>query len=71
MIAATLKTLSARQTTLIVSHRLTALSFADTIITLDGGRIVEQGYHASLMAGDNYYSRNYQLQEMEARLHAD
>jgi len=70
-ISATLQKLSARQTTLIVSHRLAALSFADTIITMDGGRIVEQGNHAGLMAGDNYYSRNYKLQEMEAQLHAD
>jgi ATP-binding cassette subfamily B protein len=70
-ISATLQEVSVRQTTLIVSHRLTALSFADTIITLDAGQIVGQGDHNALMGGDNYYSRNFKLQEMEAQLHAD
>jgi ATP-binding cassette subfamily B protein len=70
-ISETLRHTSARQTTLIVSHRLSALSFADSIITLDAGRIVNQGNHDTLMAGDNYYSRNYRLQEMEAQLHAN
>jgi ATP-binding cassette subfamily B protein len=70
-ISATLQRVSARQTTLIVSHRLSALSFADTIITLEAGRIADQGNHRMLMAGDNYYSRNFKLQEMEAQLDAN
>ena len=69
-ITAALRQVAARQTTLIVSHRLGAVQFADHIITLDAGRIVDQGDHHSLMAGDNYYSRNFKLQEMEAQLHA-
>ena len=44
------------KTTIFVSHRLSSTTSADKIVVLDGGRLVEQGKHAELMAkGGRYY----------------
>ncbi len=53
------------RTLVMASHRLGALSFADHIITLRNGRIVESGTHAQLMASNGYYAKTYRLQEIE------
>jgi len=49
------------RTTLLVSNRLSALRRADTILVLDGGRIVEQGTHIQLLGREGIYSRTAQL----------
>ncbi|MEJ2095556.1 MAG: ABC transporter ATP-binding protein [Deltaproteobacteria bacterium] len=60
----TIRALAGEKTVLIVSHRIAAIQFADTIISLHQGRIVEQGSHAALIANDRYYARTFQLQEI-------
>ncbi len=50
------------RTTLVIAHRLATVVNADRIIVLDGGRIVAQGRHDELMAGDGVYSRLARLQ---------
>jgi len=67
----TVRSLSESRTIIIVSHRMSAVRFADTIITLDGGRIVESGHHQTLMAAGGYYARTYRLQEIEEDWHAN
>ncbi|MGH3095066.1 MAG: AAA family ATPase [Streptosporangiales bacterium] len=52
--------LRAGRTTVIVSHNLAAVRDADTIIVLDGGRVVERGDHRSLLARDGAYALLYQ-----------
>ncbi len=64
----TIRQKAGQKTIIIVSHRLSAVSFADQIICLDRGRVVESGTHAQLMASDNYYARTFQLQEIEEDL---
>jgi ATP-binding cassette subfamily B protein len=54
------------RTVLIVSHRLSAVRFADRIIELHNGRIVATGDHSRMMSSSEYYRRTYRLQEMEA-----
>ena len=49
-------------TTVIVSHRITTVMNADNIIVMDGGKIVESGNHAELVAHGGIYKRIYDLQ---------
>jgi ATP-binding cassette, subfamily B, multidrug efflux pump len=63
--------MSRTKTTIIVSHRLSALSFADNIIVLDNGKIIASGTHARLMEQNTYYTGTYQLQEIEEAFYAE
>jgi ATP-binding cassette subfamily B protein len=49
--------------TVLVSHRFTTVRMADLIVVLAGGRIVEQGSHAELMAAGGGYAELYRLQK--------
>jgi ATP-binding cassette, subfamily B, multidrug efflux pump len=44
--------------------------FADQIIALDQGRIIERGTHADLLASNRYYAKTFQLQKIEERINA-
>lgn len=52
----------AGQATLIIAHRLSSLMMADEIVFLEGGRIVERGSHAELLAQGGRYADLYALQ---------
>jgi len=56
---------SANQTIVLISHRLTTVQYADYIIVLDGGRVVEQGTHADLIAGHGRYRELFSTQAGE------
>jgi ATP-binding cassette, subfamily B, bacterial IrtB/YbtQ len=45
------------RTLLVVAHRLTTIAGADQIAVLDGGRVVERGRHAELLAEGGRYAR--------------
>ena len=66
----TLKSMIGHKTIIIVSHRISAVSFADQIIALDQGRIVEHGTHNDLLATNQYYAKTFQLQEIEESINA-
>jgi len=69
-IIASLRSLAAGRTILIVSHRMSAVRFADLIISLENGQIVESGSHAELIESDRYYGRTSRLQELEEDFYA-
>lgn len=50
------------RTTVIIAHRLATILHADSIVVLDGGRLVAQGSHSELLATNPLYARLAQLQ---------
>ncbi len=50
------------RTVLAITHRLVGLEAMDEILVLDGGRIVERGRHAELLAQGGLYRRMWELQ---------
>jgi ATP-binding cassette, subfamily B, multidrug efflux pump len=58
----------AGRTTIIVSHRLTAVREADWILVLDSGRLIEQGTHEELVARGGRYWELLRRQQLEEEL---
>ncbi len=54
--------LSAGRTTVLISHRFSTVRMADRILVLEGGRVLEEGSHAALMARGGRYAELFTLQ---------
>lgn len=54
------------KTTLISSHRLSAIEHADLILVLQNGSIIESGSHAELMEEKGWYAGTFQAQQLES-----
>ena len=66
-ILACIQRLSIEKTVIVISHRLSALAWADNIVVMEKGCIVEQGAHGSLAVGSGAYAKLWKQQEqMEA-----
>ena len=57
-----LDTALAGRTSLVIAHRLSTVRNADLILVVDGGRIVERGTHAELLARGGLYADLYRTQ---------
>jgi ABC-type multidrug transport system fused ATPase/permease subunit len=57
-----LRVAAAGRTTLTIAHRLRTVRFADRIIVLDRGRVVEEGTHAELLSREGRYASLCELQ---------
>jgi len=61
-----IRTERAGKTTLITTHRLSAVQHADWILVLDEGRIVQEGTHEQLLESGGWYREQYDRQQLEA-----
>ncbi|MGH9379479.1 MAG: ABC transporter ATP-binding protein [Thermoanaerobaculia bacterium] len=52
----------AGRTSLVIAHRLSTVRDADQILVVDGGRVVERGRHAELLAANGPYAALYRTQ---------
>jgi ATP-binding cassette subfamily B protein len=62
LIQRALERLERGRTTIAIAHRLSTILRADQILVYDGGRIVERGSHATLLAKGGLYARLYHEQ---------
>jgi ATP-binding cassette, subfamily B, multidrug efflux pump len=53
------------KTTIIISHRVSTLRYADKVLVLDKGKQTEYGSPAELAAGSGFYSRMATLQQLD------
>jgi subfamily B ATP-binding cassette protein MsbA len=57
------------RTVFVIAHRLSTVVHADLILVLEGGRVVERGTHAELLARGGSYHRLHSLQFRHEREH--
>lgn len=63
-----LNKISAKKTTIIVSHRISSAKNATKIIVLDEGKIIQQGTHNQLVNSEGYYKELYAKQLLEKEM---
>jgi ATP-binding cassette subfamily B multidrug efflux pump len=66
LIQAAMARLRHGRTSFVIAHRLSTIRNADSIVVMDGGRIVEQGSHAELLSQHGFYYDLYNSQFTEA-----
>ncbi|HIK42721.1 ABC transporter ATP-binding protein [Thermoleptolyngbya sp. M55_K2018_002] len=54
-----------RKTVLFITHQLSAAALSDRILVMDGGRIVQSGHHADLLAQPGLYQTLWEQQKLE------
>ena len=57
-----------QRTILMVSHQLSAAAACDRILVLDGGRLVQEGHHNSLVTQNGTYRRLWEREQAEQQL---
>ena len=62
-IQANLNDIAKGRTTLVVAHRLSTVVYADEILVLEAGRIVERGRHSDLLTRDGIYAGMWHSQQ--------
>lgn len=67
-ILAGLKKVRAGKTTIVVSHRISALQETDRVVVLDRGRVVEIGTPQELLRKGGYYAYLYRMQQIQKEL---
>lgn len=63
-----LKKIMEGKTSVIISHRVSSVKNADSIIVLDQGKIIEQGTHRELISKKRSYYELFKMQQLEEEL---
>ena len=66
-----LKRIMKEKTSIIISHRISAVKDADTIIVLEEGEIIQRGTHAELINEVGIYKDIYEKQLIEERIQSE
>jgi ATP-binding cassette, subfamily B, multidrug efflux pump len=53
------------KTTIITTHRLSAVQHADWIIVMEDGKVVEEGVHGTLLENGGWYKEQFDRQQVE------
>lgn len=57
-----LENLMKNRTSIVIAHRLSTIKFADEIIVLQNGELIERGTHNDLLSNNKVYRKLYELQ---------
>ena len=71
LVQAAVERLLKGRTVFVIAHRLSTVQRADQIVVLDGGRLVEIGDHATLLAQGGLYRRLHDLQFTDSPMGAE
>jgi subfamily B ATP-binding cassette protein HlyB/CyaB len=67
IIQANMRNIVEGRTVIIIAHRLSTVRSADRIITIDQGRVVEDGTHDELIVASGRYASLHRLQSVSGR----
>ncbi len=64
-IKASIESATRGRTTLVIAHRLSTIMYADDILVMDAGRVVEHGTHPQLLRQNGRYAQMWALQQRD------
>ena len=65
-IKASIESATRGRTTLVIAHRLSTIMYADEILVMEAGRIIERGTHPQLLQRGERYAQMWALQQRDS-----